>query len=75
MYRDRLLHGILQGTKDADELVRASAVSNLAELAKMLKFALGPIIHEVRTMYTRNMDESEAVLNLLSQRSCFYTLL
>ena len=52
MYRDRLLHGILQGTKDADELVRASAVSNLAELAKMLKFALGPIIHEVHNVHS-----------------------
>ena len=47
-YKNQLLYSILQGAKDQDDLVRSSAVSNLAELAKMLKFSLGPNIHEVR---------------------------
>ena len=46
-FRDTLLRSILTVAKDADELVRASALSNLAELAQVLRFAVGAVVHEV----------------------------
>ncbi len=49
-YRDLLLNALLAGARDADPLVRASAVSNLGDVCKHLRFSLGPCVHEVRAM-------------------------
>ncbi|KAL4235452.1 Transport and Golgi organization protein 6 [Mactra antiquata] len=46
-YRDILLPSILCGVKDNEAFVRASSLSNLGEICKLLKFSLGNIIHEV----------------------------
>ena len=46
-HRDKLLHCVLQVARDADEHVRASAISNLGEICRLLRFSLGPVIHEV----------------------------
>ena len=35
------------GVRDDDPLVRASNVSNLGELCKMLRFSLGSVVNEV----------------------------
>lgn len=37
----------LQGTKDADQSVRASSLSNLGELCQRMNYALGPLAQEV----------------------------
>ncbi|XP_059154233.1 transport and Golgi organization protein 6 homolog [Physella acuta] len=47
VYRDLLLTATLVGCRHRDALVRASSLSNLAELCKLLRFSIGPIIHEV----------------------------
>ena len=47
-YRDTLLNAFLVGTRDPDAFLRASSLSNIAEICKLLKYSLGPIIHEVR---------------------------
>ena len=47
-YRDLLINSVLTGAKDSDELVRASSLSNLGEICKLLHFSLGNIVHEVR---------------------------
>ena len=46
-YRNILLPAFLTGAKDKASLIRASSLSNLAELCKLLRFSLGSIIHEV----------------------------
>lgn len=46
-YRDILLSAILNGAKDQNELVRASSLSNLGELCRLLRFSLGGVLHEV----------------------------
>lgn len=38
----------LQGTKDADQSVRASSLSNMGELCQRMNYALGPLAQEVR---------------------------
>ncbi|XP_060077025.1 transport and Golgi organization protein 6 homolog isoform X2 [Ylistrum balloti] len=44
-YRDKLLTTFLQGCKDVDPLIRASSLSNLGELCKVLRFSVGNYIH------------------------------
>ena len=46
-FRETLLRSILTVVKDEDDLVRASAFSNLAELAQLLRFSVGPVVNEV----------------------------
>ncbi|XP_053401434.1 LOW QUALITY PROTEIN: transport and Golgi organization protein 6 homolog [Mercenaria mercenaria] len=46
-YRDLLLSSIMTGVRDEEAFIRASSLSNLGEMCKMLKFSLGNIIHEV----------------------------
>lgn len=43
-----LLNAFLCGTKDEDHLLRASALSNLAEVCKVVGNKLGTIVTEVR---------------------------
>lgn len=49
VFRDQLLAAILSGCRHEDALVRASSLSNLAEVCRLLKCALGPVMHEVLT--------------------------
>lgn len=48
-YSDMLLSSVLAGVRDEEAFVRASSLSNLGEICKLLKFSLGNILHEVRT--------------------------
>jgi len=43
-----LVSVFLQGTKDPDQSVRASSLSNLGELCQRLDYGLGPLAQEVR---------------------------
>lgn len=47
-----LLAVFLQGTRDLDQSVRASSLSNLGELCERLDYALGPLAQEVRGTLT-----------------------
>ncbi|XP_013871124.1 transport and Golgi organization protein 6 homolog isoform X2 [Austrofundulus limnaeus] len=47
-----LLSVFLQGTKDPDQSVRASSLSNLGELCQRLDFALGPLTQELSSCLT-----------------------
>ncbi|KAH1010003.1 transport and Golgi organization protein 6 homolog [Dendroctonus ponderosae] len=46
-YKAVLLNAFLVGTKDDDPLVRASSLSNLGEICRVLGFKLGSIISEI----------------------------
>ena len=46
-YKSILINGFLCGTRDSDDLVRASSLSCLGELCKVLGFRLGNAITEV----------------------------
>lgn len=46
-YREVLLAAVMTGTHDEDPIVKASSLSNLAELCRLLRFSLGPVLHEV----------------------------
>lgn len=57
-----LLGVFLQGTKDPDQSVRASSLSNLGELCQRLDYALGPLAQEVRgRMLALNLSDRPAV--------------
>lgn len=47
-----LLAVFLQGTKDPDQSVRTSSLSNLGELCQRLDYALGPLAQELSTCLT-----------------------
>ena len=46
-YGNILLGAFLQAAQDTDAVVRASSLSNMADVCKLLRFSLGPNIHEV----------------------------
>jgi len=48
VHKNTLVNGFLCATRDADPLVRASSLSCLGELCKVLNFRLGNILIEVR---------------------------
>ncbi|XP_054282724.1 transport and Golgi organization protein 6 homolog [Macrosteles quadrilineatus] len=47
VYKSELINTFLSGTREDDFLVRASSLSNLGELCRVLGFRVGPIIAEV----------------------------
>ncbi|KAK6982529.1 transport and Golgi organization protein 6 [Biomphalaria glabrata] len=48
-YRDVLLTAMLIGCRHGDSLVRASSLSGMAEICKLLRYAVGPVLHEIVT--------------------------
>ncbi|KAK3742162.1 hypothetical protein QZH41_020475, partial [Actinostola sp. cb2023] len=54
-YSQHLLSSLLSGVRDPDEFVRASSLSNIGEVSKLLRFSIGPIIHEVRIVLPRGV--------------------
>ncbi|XP_033626737.1 transport and Golgi organization protein 6 homolog [Asterias rubens] len=46
-YANTLLGTLLQGAQDTDAVIRASSLSNMADVCKLLRFSLGPNLHEV----------------------------
>ncbi|KAI8479699.1 Transport and Golgi organization protein 6 [Branchiostoma belcheri] len=46
-YSQPLLAALLCGVRDPDIHVRASSLANLGEVCHLLKFSIGPIIHEI----------------------------
>lgn len=51
-----LLSVFLHGTKDPDQSIRASSLSNLGEICQRLDYALGPLAQEVRGNMTNSAD-------------------
>ncbi|XP_050438421.1 transport and Golgi organization protein 6 homolog isoform X2 [Adelges cooleyi] len=47
LYKNRLLNTFMAGVRDNDHLVRASSLSNLADLCRLLRYNLGSIVSEV----------------------------
>lgn len=52
-YKSLLLNAFLVGAKDDDHLIRASSLSNLAEVCRILGYKLGSIVSEVGADSTR----------------------
>ncbi|GAA27667.2 transmembrane and coiled-coil domain-containing protein 7 [Clonorchis sinensis] len=46
-YRTQVLHCMTVGSKDTEPLVRAASLSNVTELCRLLRHAMGPIVYEV----------------------------
>lgn len=46
-YKNRLLNTFMAGVRDDDHLVRASSLSNLAEICRLLHYSLGSIVAEI----------------------------
>ena len=47
LYADQLMRAVMSGVKDPDLLVRASSVSHLSELCRLMHFSLPSILQEV----------------------------
>lgn len=47
MYKNRLLNTFMAGVRDNDHLVRASSLSNLADICRLLRYNLGSIVAEI----------------------------
>ncbi|XP_031563618.1 transport and Golgi organization protein 6 homolog [Actinia tenebrosa] len=46
-YSQHLMSSLLSGVKDPDEMVRASSLSNIGDMCKLLRYSVGPIIQEI----------------------------
>ncbi|CAH8834038.1 unnamed protein product [Trichobilharzia szidati] len=49
-YRTEVFNTFVIGCKSSDELIRAACLSNIAELVRLLKYAIHPIIYEIFTL-------------------------
>lgn len=47
MHKNQLLNTFLAGVRDDDNLVRASSLSNLADICRLMRYNLGSIISEI----------------------------
>ncbi|KAL5238399.1 hypothetical protein ACI65C_005809 [Semiaphis heraclei] len=47
LYKNRLLNTFMAGVRDNDHLVRASSLSNLADICRLLRYNLGSIVAEI----------------------------
>ena len=55
-YSDAVLAAILSNVCDSDPMIRASSLSNLADVCSLLKFSFGQIQNEVSTLLGRRGD-------------------
>ncbi|OON19260.1 HEAT repeat protein, partial [Opisthorchis viverrini] len=46
-YRTQVLHCMTVGSRDTEPLVRAASLSNVTELCRLLRHAMGPIVYEI----------------------------
>ncbi|VDQ06356.1 unnamed protein product [Trichobilharzia regenti] len=46
-YRTEVFNTFVIGCKSSDELIRAACLSNIAELVRLLKYAIHPVIYEL----------------------------
>jgi hypothetical protein len=49
-YMDQIMAAVLSNTRDPDPLIRASSLSNLAEVASLAKYSLAPFQNEVSSI-------------------------
>lgn len=61
VHKNALVNGFLCATRDTDPLVRASSLSCLGELCKVLNFRLGNILIEVRIYDVFRKQSTERV--------------
>ena len=53
------MNTVLTGARDVDAMVRASSMSNLGEICKLLHFSLGNIVQEVSLLNEHSTDWSQ----------------
>ena len=58
-YGNRLLDAFLSGCKDTNEMMRSSALSNLAETCRLLDYSLGNHIHEILNCVASMLAEQQ----------------
>ncbi len=60
-YGPKLINAFLVSTKNENEFLRASALSNLGEVCKLLKFSLSLNIHEIINCLSSYLDTDSSV--------------
>ncbi|XP_037077385.1 transport and Golgi organization protein 6 homolog [Pollicipes pollicipes] len=60
-YRERLLGTFLAGCRDGDHLLRASSLSSLAEVCRLLRFSLAGAVHEIFSCLSALLDTDPAL--------------
>ncbi|CAH8639165.1 unnamed protein product [Heterobilharzia americana] len=56
-YRREVFNTFVIGSKAPEELVRAASLSNIAELVRLLKYAVQPIIYEIFSLIEFHLSE------------------
>ncbi|BHF70312.1 Transport and Golgi organization protein 6 [Sparganum proliferum] len=46
-YRDLVMSGLLKASSDPDEYIRAASLSNMAEIARLLRHGIQPVVYEI----------------------------
>ncbi|XP_047481475.1 transport and Golgi organization protein 6 homolog isoform X1 [Penaeus chinensis] len=60
-YKEQFINALLAGVRDGEPLVRAASLSSLGDVIKLLRFSIGPIVHEVfQLLHTIISHDKEA---------------
>ncbi|CAH8588262.1 unnamed protein product [Schistosoma turkestanicum] len=68
-YRTEVFNSFVLGCKAPEELIRAACLSNIAELVRLLKYAIQPIVYEVFSLIEFHL--SRDVSNLVRKASAY----
>ncbi|KAK4474847.1 hypothetical protein MN116_001961 [Schistosoma mekongi] len=68
-YRKEVFHSFVIGSKAPEELIRAACLSNIAELVRLLKYAVQPIIYEIFLLIEFHL--SQDISNIVRKASAY----
>ncbi|KAH8868437.1 Transport and Golgi organization protein 6-like protein [Schistosoma japonicum] len=68
-YRKEVFHSFVIGSKAPEELIRAACLSNIAELVRLLKYSVQPIIYEIFSLIEFHL--SQDVSNIVRKASAY----
>ncbi|KAK7080604.1 Transport and Golgi organization protein 6 [Halocaridina rubra] len=60
-YSGHFINSLLTGVRDSEAIIRASSLSSLGEICKLLRFSLGPILFEIFGVLQTVIDTDKAV--------------
>ncbi|KAH9592081.1 transmembrane and coiled-coil domains-containing protein 7 [Schistosoma haematobium] len=68
-YRTEVFNSFVMGSKSSEELIRAACLSNIAELVRLLKYSVQPIIYEILLLIEFHL--SQDVSNVVRKASAY----
>ncbi|VDO50885.1 unnamed protein product [Schistosoma margrebowiei] len=61
-YRTEVFNSFVMGSKSSEELIRAACLSNIAELVRLLKYSVQPIIYEIFLLIEFHLSQDVSIV-------------